>query len=79
MQAIGNGSQCADTALQPVNNVLAETYGPGSRCVEVGAWTRTQNGVTTASSPLDGSGCYQVHIAGYLECVAGRPQSSYVQ
>ena len=54
--------QCLDPALQPAINTMAETYGPGSRCVEVGFWVRTDGGTMTFSDPSPAGGCYQVRF-----------------
>ena len=51
---------CNQAADLPSQNIRAETYGPGSRCIEQGRqWLLTTNGFTT-TSPVFGSGCYQV-------------------
>lgn len=54
--------QCLDPALQPVVNIQAETYGPGSRCVETGTWVRMEGGTLTSSDPSLQNGCYQVDL-----------------
>ena len=49
-------------ANQPAINIRAETYGPGSRCVEHGRqWFLTANG-DNSTSEVYGGGCYQVGL-----------------
>ena len=49
-------------ANQPAMNIRAETYGPGSRCVEHGRqWFLTANGANSTSE-VYGGGCYQVWL-----------------
>ena len=54
---------CADTAntRTGIDNVLAQTFGPNSRCVEHGElpWTAEQDGVTQERSFWK-AGCYNV-------------------
>ena len=59
----GTQSDCANTALPLGTNTQAETYGPGSRCMEAGSWTRTiiQSGQTTTNT-IFRSGCYEVCV-----------------
>ena len=59
----GTLSDCANTALPFGTNTLAETYGPGSRCMEAGSWTRTVilSGQTTTNTFFR-SGCYEVCV-----------------
>ena len=62
--------QCSDPGNQPFTNVVGETYGTGSRCLQHGqVWTRTSvNGGSVISDDdngLYGSGCYQVSVHNY--------------
>ena len=53
---------CSQAADLPSVNLFAETYGPGSRCIEQGRqWALTANGSNT-TSPVFGGGCYQVML-----------------
>lgn len=53
----GAGTECSDAGNQPSNNINAETYGAGSRCVKQGREWHKGNVFNT----LYGSGCYQVY------------------
>ena len=57
----GISQMCNRVEDQPQNsNFRAETYGPGSRCIEHGRqWT--ENGVSPPGS-MYGGGCYQVWL-----------------
>ena len=53
---------CNQETHQPTTNLYAETYGPGSRCVEHGRqWFLTMSG-TNSTSAVYGGGCYQVWL-----------------
>ena len=53
---------CNQETHQPTTNLYAETYGPGSRCVEHGRqWFQTMSG-TNSTSAVYGGGCYQVWL-----------------
>lgn len=58
---LGDSASCANLGLQFPDNIKAETYGPDSRCVEIGPWTRTEGQNVITSDPLFMSGCYEVY------------------
>lgn len=63
---------CNQAADLPSVNIRAETYGPGSRCIEQGRqWLLMTNG-SNITSPVFGSGCYQV-----LLCIPSMSYGSY--
>ena len=46
-----------------LNNPSAQTYGPGSRCVEhSGIWRARQSCGSSSSTSFQQSGCYQVCV-----------------
>ena len=56
----GASRECSLITNQPAMNIQAETYGPGTRCVEHGRqWFWTLNGVNSTSQ-VYGGGCYLV-------------------
>ena len=53
---------CNQQTDLPTPNLFAETYGPGSRCIEHGRqWFQTMSGTNTTSA-VYGGGCYQVWL-----------------
>ena len=62
-QVVPGASQvCSLAENQPATNIRAETYGPGSRCVEHGRqWFFTTSGLNSTSE-VYGGGCYQVWL-----------------
>jgi leishmanolysin-like peptidase len=61
----GAGTNCSDPANQQVTqeNVRAEKYGPGSRCMGQGREWKTISGGFVYSSSQFGGGCYEVYRA----------------
>ena len=61
---------CADTANSQtgLDNFLAQSFGPNSRCVEHGQleWTAEQGGASR-NNPVWNAGCYDV-IVTLLQC-----------
>ena len=45
-----------------LSNPSAQTYGPGSRCVEHSGTWRAQSGSSSSSTSFQKSGCYQVCV-----------------
>ena len=45
-----------------ISLIIAETYGPGSRCVEHASIWTASNGLITFPTPFQQSGCYRVII-----------------
>ena len=61
----GDSRVCNQEADLPTTNLYAETYGPGSRCVEHGRqWFLTTN-EASSTSEVYGGGCYQVWLCIY--------------
>ena len=64
---------CTQAADQPAQNIRAETYGPGSRCVEHGRqWFLTTN-EASSTSQVYGGGCYQVWLCIYTYLTLNLP------
>ena len=73
----GISQMCNRVEDQPQNsNFRAETYGPGSRCIEHGRqWT--ENGVSPPGS-MYGGGCYQVWLCINMHLPASCYQRLYI-
>ena len=58
----GQSRVCNQETDQPTPNLYAETYGPGSRCIEHGRqWLQTTSETNNTSAEY-GGGCYKVKL-----------------